>query len=173
MKKIITDRLVLRPWSLNDKYDLYNYAKNPNIGLMCGWRPHTDLNNSEEILKMVLMNDKTFAITLNDISIGSIGYMTKGESNINLDDNEVEIGYWLAEEYWNNGYMTEALNALINYLQQELHYNNLYCAYFEENNRSKRVLEKCNFRFTYIINSYHIPLLDRDTNLYVTKYGKK
>ena len=41
MTIIDTARLRLRPWRAADAPDLYELAKDPRIGLACGWAPHT------------------------------------------------------------------------------------------------------------------------------------
>ena len=41
MVTIETERLILRGWQLRDVNDLYEYAKDPNVGPMAGWEPHS------------------------------------------------------------------------------------------------------------------------------------
>ena len=51
MKTIETERLILRPWRLEDLEDLYQYAKNPEVGPNAGWKPHENLEESRKILE--------------------------------------------------------------------------------------------------------------------------
>jgi ribosomal-protein-alanine N-acetyltransferase len=54
-----------------------------------------------------------------------------------------EIGYVLSRDYWGNGIMPEAVNAVIEYLFSELDLDFLTCGYYDFNSQSKRVQEKC------------------------------
>ena len=54
-----TKRLILRPWQESDAEALYKYASNPNIGPIAGWPPHTSIENSREIIKVVLSAPET------------------------------------------------------------------------------------------------------------------
>lgn len=40
MKTLCTARLILRPWTLEDAPDMYDYARTPNVGPAAGWKPH-------------------------------------------------------------------------------------------------------------------------------------
>ena len=57
MKTIETERLILRPWRLEDLKDLYQYAKNPEVGPNAGWKPHENLEESRKILEGWLHED--------------------------------------------------------------------------------------------------------------------
>lgn len=146
---IETDRLILRPWRETDAESLYEYAKDPQIGPIAGWPPHTSVENSREIIKNVLSADLTFAVTLRneDKAIGSIGLMTGTASNLKLTEAEAEIGYWIGVPYWGNGYIPEAITTLMKYAFENLHIEKIWCGYFDGNIKSKRVQEKCGFHY--------------------------
>ena len=57
-----TERLTLRPWSLDDLADFNEYASVDGVGQMAGWLPHKDIEESREILNMFIAHKKTFAI---------------------------------------------------------------------------------------------------------------
>lgn len=59
----------------------------------------------------------------------------------------MEVGYWLGQPFWGQGYAAEALAALQNYVQSQLHHNRLHAVVFKENIASIQVLTKCGFRF--------------------------
>ena len=61
-----TQNLILRHWREDDAYELYNHAKNPNIGPIAGWPPHRSVENSLEVIQSVFDKDETYAITLDD-----------------------------------------------------------------------------------------------------------
>ncbi|MDR0509352.1 MAG: GNAT family N-acetyltransferase [Candidatus Methanoplasma sp.] len=144
-----TSRLILRPWKETDAEDLYELAKNPHIGPIAGWPVHTNVENSAYIIREILSAEHTFAVTIRnkDNAVGSIGLMVGGKSNLDIGADEAEIGYWIGEPYWGRGYIPEAVRELMRYAFDELNLLTVWCGYFDENERSKRVCEKCGFRF--------------------------
>ena len=138
-----TERLRLRPWREDDAAALYRYASDPAVGPAAGWTVHTSEAESLEILRAVLMNDATWALTRkgSDEPVGSIGVFP---TRCSAADGEPEIGYWIARPLWGNGYMPEAVRRLIS-LCFEQGAAAVWCAHFPENNKSRRVIEKCGF----------------------------
>ena len=49
-----TERLILRPWNETDAESLYEYAKNDRVGPIAGWQPHTSVENSREVIRLLL-----------------------------------------------------------------------------------------------------------------------
>lgn len=144
-----TERLILRPWTIDDAESLYEYAKNPLVGPMAGWPVHTGVENSREIIKNVLSEVETYAVCLkeNNKAIGSIGLMIGGKSNINISDDKAEIGYWIGVPFWGQGLIPEAIHKLMRYAFDKLKLKRLWGDYFDGNVKSKRVLEKCGFKY--------------------------
>jgi 8-oxo-dGTP diphosphatase len=64
-----------------------------------------------------------------------------------LDTAPVEIGYWLGQKYWGQGYASEAVPAVMRYAQDSLKCRKLDAIVFEDNHVSARVLIKCGFWF--------------------------
>ena len=121
-----TARLILRPWALTDAESVYEKARNPKIGAMCGWPPHTSVEESREIIEHVLRKPHSFAICLEDNqAIGSIGLLFQNDSNLPMSDREAEIGYWLGEDFWGKGYATEAVQSVVVYALR----NCLWCGF--------------------------------------------
>ena len=95
--------------------------------------------------------EAAFLMTLRDKTvIGACGIMFHY-------DETPELGYWLGVPYWNKGYATEALHALIDYAFTDLTHESLQAGARVTNPASRRVLEKCGFQWTgvglYRINS--------------------
>ena len=57
-----TERLILRPWREEDALPLYKYAKNPAVGPIAGWPPHTSVENSREVIRDILSAPETYAV---------------------------------------------------------------------------------------------------------------
>ena len=64
----------------------------------------------------------------------------------NTESKEIEIAFNLHPTYWGNGYMPEAIKAVVNYLF-DLGYENIKAGYSDGNKKSKRVLEKAGFEY--------------------------
>ena len=144
---LTTDRLILRPWEETDAEDLYEYAKDERIGPPTGWPAHTSVGESRGIIRTVLSEPETYAVCLKEDgrAIGSIGLMIGKQSNIGLPDTEAEIGFWIGVPFWGRGLIPEAVREISRYAFEDLHLETLWCGYFEGNDKSKRVQEKCGF----------------------------
>ena len=85
-------------------------------------------------------NDLVGGLTLDNIRYGPF--------------DSASLGYWLGEEFANNGFMTEALKSIIHYANKTLKITRLEAATLPTNNASKRVLEKCDFKYEGVGQSY-------------------
>lgn len=146
--RLETERLILRPWTMEDLEDFYAYASIDGLGQMAGWMPHKSIEESRMILNSFIGHKKTFAIELKEtgVVIGSVGIE---EPDPDPEEEKLgrELGYVLHRDFWGRGLMPEAVNAVIAYCFDELHYDFLTCAHFDWNMQSKRVIEKCGFRY--------------------------
>ena len=147
--RIETGRLLLRPWQEEDISDLYAYASIPGVGEMAGWVHHKSMEESRQILNMFLSGKKTFALQLKETGnvIGSLGIDLMDPDPVEGEGNGREIGYVLSKDCWGRGLMTEAVKAVIAYCFETLGYDYLTCGHFIQNDRSRRVIEKCGFTY--------------------------
>ena len=148
---IETERLKLRPFQQSDLDDFYEYASVEGVGEMAGWKHHENKEFSQEILDLFINEDNTFAIVLkeNNKVIGSLGVDEYGmEQALSefFDYQGREIGYVLSKDYWGKGLMPEAVKAVIDYLFNIQNLDFLTCGYYEFNNQSRKVQEKCGFK---------------------------
>ena len=95
--------------------------------------------------------DKTFAfaITLDDKVIGSIGVFRQE----NIHYRTAEMGYYIGEKYWGNGYMTEAVELACDFVFSNTDIIRIFAEPFAYNTASCRVLEKAGFVFEGILKS--------------------
>ena len=142
---IVTQRLILRPWLEEDAADLYAMAKDPRVGPAAGWLPHTSVENSREIIRSVLSVPETYAVVpkLTGRVAGSVSIMRKGSAP--MSPTEAEIGYWIGVPFWGNGLIPEAVRALLARCFTRLGVTGVWCGYFDGNEKSRRVQEKCAF----------------------------
>lgn len=170
-----TERLILRPWLASDAESLYEYAKNPAVGPIAGWPPHTSVENSREIIRDVLSATETYAVCLKEDNkaIGSIGLMIGNTSNLHLPDTQGEIGYWIGVPFWGQGLIPEAVNELLRHGFEDLKLEKIWCGYFDGNIKSKRVQEKCGFTYHHTNHNILWELMDDIRTEHITCLAKE
>ena len=156
-----TKRLLLRPWEEADAESLYEYAKDPEVGLPAGWPPHTSVENSRQLIRDVLSAPETYAVCRKDgAPIGSIGLKLKGFTDMTDREDECELGYWIGKPFWGLGLIPEAARELLRYAFEELNMRAVWCGYYEGNEKSRRVQEKLGFVYRYTTHNLDLPLLN-------------
>ncbi|WP_101772231.1 GNAT family N-acetyltransferase [Peptostreptococcus faecalis] len=166
-----TERLILRPWKETDAKDLYKYASDPRVGPIAGWPVHASEENSLEIIKNVLSNPYTLALELKEDGsvVGSVGLMIGKESNLeDLPEDEGEVGYWIGVPFWGRGLVPEATKKLIEYGFEVLQLKKLWCGYFDGNEKSKRVKDKCGFKYMYTKKDVYCEAVDETRTEHVS-----
>lgn len=142
---IETKRLLLRPFQENDAEAFFACCQNPNLGNNAGWAPHKTLNESREILHGAFIGQEgIWAVTLKDTQqlIASIGIVPDPKR----ENPQVRmLGYWLDEPYWGKGYMSEAVQAVLNYGFNELQLSLITANCYPHNKRSQQVLKRNGF----------------------------
>ena len=158
---LYTKRLLLRPWREEDAANLYEYAKDPEVGPPAGWPPHTSVENSLEIIRNVLSAPETYAVCLKDgKAIGSVGLKLKGYTDMTDRDDECELGYWIGKPYWGQGFIPEAAKELLRYAFEELNMRAVWCGYYEGNEKSRRVQQKLGFVYQYTTHDLDVSLMN-------------
>lgn len=121
MKRIETERLILRKFKLGDeKYIFNNWANDDRVTKDLSWPTHADISITKKVLDYWLSdydNDTyLWAIVLkeSDEPIGSFAVV-----NHNRDLKRAEIGYCIGYDYWGKGYTAEAFKGVIPYLFEE------------------------------------------------------
>lgn len=94
-------------------------------------------------------NTFAFAITADSKVVGSIGVFRQG----NIHRRTAELGYYVAEEYWGKGIMTEAVKQICEYVFDKSDIIRIYAEPFAYNIASCRVLEKAGFQYEGILRS--------------------
>lgn len=148
---IETERLLLRPFKDSDLKDFNAYASVEGVGEMAGWRHHETMDESQKILDLFINEDKTFAIVFkeNGKVIGSLGVEEYGMEAALTEFYPYkgrEIGFVLSRDYWGKGIIPEAVLAVIDHLFNDMDLDFLTCGYYDFNEQSRRVQEKCGFK---------------------------
>lgn len=175
---LTTDRLVLRPFRESDLQDFYEYAKVDGVGEAAGWNHHKNMEESRAVLDMFIRGKKTFALECGGKVIGSLGIEEYSEKNYPelAALRGREIGYVLSKDYWGQGLMPEAVQAVIGYLFGTEELDFIICGHFGRNSRSRRVIEKsgfCYIKTTTFETRYDTVETSREYILYHPKYRKE
>ena len=158
-----TQRLKLRTCTETDVQSVSNYAKDPAIGPIAGWPPHTSVENSREIIRDILSAPETYAVVLKETNepIGSVGIMfADGVHSADMQDGDAEIGYWIGVPYWGQGLIPEAVQRLLKRCFVELDVKRVWCGHYDGNIKSRRVMEKCGFKYHHTEEGKTSPLGD-------------
>ena len=166
-----TERLLLRPWDETDAEECYRYAKDPRVGPIAGWPPHTSMEHSRQVIRDALRAPETYAIVLKEtgLPIGSIGLH---RNDLAEGDDEMELGYWIGVPHWGCGYASEAARALLRHAFEELKLARVWCGYYEGNARSRRVQEKLGFQYQWTSENVPVPQLGETRRGYVSLLTK-
>ena len=160
-----TERLILRPFRETDLEDFYAYASVEGVGEMAGWPHHTSMETTRRVLDSFIRGRNIFAVVWKETGrvIGSLGLHESwtAEKPEYRGLRCVDVGYVLAKAFWGRGLMPEAVKRVIRYGFEECCLDALTVCHFEENDRSRRVIEKCGFRYVDD-NVWHAEQLDKD-----------
>ncbi|NVO21617.1 MAG: GNAT family N-acetyltransferase [Bacteroidetes bacterium] len=141
---IKTERLLLRPLQISDGWDVRRMAGNSKVAVNTLYMPFP---YPEEVAEEWISTHATeffekkqlilgIALKSSKELLGCIGLTMK------TDIENAELGYWIGEPYWNQGYATEAARAIIDFGFQSLGLHKIYANYFSNNAASGRVMEK-------------------------------
>ncbi|GFZ29858.1 N-acetyltransferase [Clostridium zeae] len=147
------ERLLLRRFKTSDAECMFkNWATDSEVCKFLSWNPHKDLSETKQIVESWVneySNDYyNWAIELKSTSeiIGQISLM-------NLDEKYLSCttGYNIGRLFWGKGYMTEALNVVIDYLFKEIGMNRIEARYNTINIASGIVMQKAGMKFEGIL----------------------
>lgn len=101
--------------------------------------------------RVVEGTDLIFIITgrTTGVPYGVIGLM-----DISREHSRAKVGYWIGRPYWNQGYATEAVCAVLDYGFRVLGLNRIYAFSLTRNVASGRVLDKCSIRYEGILRRH-------------------
>ena len=171
---LMTQRLILRRWNQKDAEDLYRYACDPDVGPIAGWPPHKSIDESRAVIRDVLNGREAYAICLKEDrkAIGAIELKLNGHTDLTDRDDECEMGYWLGKPFWGRGIVPEAVTEMLRRAFEDIGMQKVWVGYYEGNSKSKRVQEKCRFRFQRKSEGVDVPLMQEKRTGYVSSLTK-
>ena len=150
-----TERLILRKIKLSDYNDIFNcWTSDYNVSKYVTWNPHktkeetkkvtnywvNDYDNDYSYRWLVVLRNTNETIGMIDVVAKNLQYMT------------AEVGYCYGSKFWGNGYATEALKIVINYLHSE-GFHVVYAQHFNSNTASGKVMKKAEMEYEGLLKS--------------------
>ena len=140
---LITERLTLRPFALNDVSAVQRLAGDHQVASTTLTIPHPyEDGAAEEWIgghASQWAAHEFLALAATTAEDGLVGAISL---DLSLPHRRAELGYWIGVPFWNRGYATEASRALVEYGFAELDLNRIEAQYLIRNPASGRVLEK-------------------------------
>ena len=145
MPDLETERLRLRKLTMRDAQDIYTYSQDPQVARYVLWDTMRSLAEAKNYIRYMLRKYRlgepaSWGIEWKATGqvIGTIGWMW-----IQRDNASAEAGYSLNRHFWNQGIMTEALGALIDYGFRGMNLNRIEAQHETLNPASGAVMRKC------------------------------
>ena len=154
---LYTERLILRPLSVLDADDMFEYARTPYVGPLAGWEPHNSVSET-----IIVIRNLITPRTQHDIGVWAIVDKQTGKmiGTIELYNHsplfKAELGYSLNPKYWGLGIVPEATNEIVSYGFEFLSLKRIEVGIFVDNIQSKRVCEKTGFSFEGVSRNGYI-----------------
>lgn len=142
-----TNRVILRPLALEDAQDIFErWTSDDRVSKYVRWCTHSTVDETRGWLLMTqesLESDKVydwgFCLKEEEYLFGSGGIFYNDEEKC------FEVGYNIMHKYWNQGYTTEIVQAILEFAKNELGIKEFVAWYAKENPASGAVLKKCGF----------------------------
>lgn len=153
-----TDRLVLRPPRLDDAPLICVYLNNLRVteNLLRPPYPYRESDARTYLLAAIEGRSSGYWFPCaierkqDGLFIGNMGL------SLTPEFNRGELGYWLGEPFWNRGYATEALAALINFGFNHFDLIRVQANHFTDNPASGRVMQKAGMTYEGTLRHYFV-----------------
>ncbi|WP_294751941.1 GNAT family N-acetyltransferase [uncultured Ruminococcus sp.] len=144
MTTITTDRLILRPLTLDDAEAAFEWTGDERVAKYMIYSTHESVETTKEWLRSINTSDTVFEFGFvrrsDDKLIGSGGIRLK-------EDGLWEFGYNFRYDCWGQGYATEASKAMIELVRSRFGEVRFKAECAAENTASAHVIEKCGLHF--------------------------
>ena len=141
---IATERFVLRPLRPSDAGMIAHYTADKRVAEGTRAIPHPlPPGASEGFVARALSADRTEDVWAIDGSENKLAELLGVVSLTRMEDNQSELGFWIGAGFWNTGFATEAVDALVRANPHNA--RTLFAEAFQDNPGSARVLTNCGF----------------------------
>jgi [ribosomal protein S5]-alanine N-acetyltransferase len=155
-KTLKTERIRLRKAKLADAEAIFReYAQDPEVTKYVSWRAHRSLEETREYVSMCLLAwdvGKAFHWVIERTEDKRVIGMIIARVNA----EKWELGFVLARGYWRQGFMTEALKAIIGWALKQKEIHRVWAVCDIDNVASARVMEKVGMRREGILKRWSV-----------------
>ncbi|CQR70833.1 Putative ribosomal N-acetyltransferase YdaF [Sporomusa ovata DSM 2662] len=153
---IETDRLILRQLLTDDATILLQYWSAPEVTEYLTLEPFKKLEEAVamiELLNSLPESNQGIRWAITSRQEGKV-LGTCGFHNYNPEHCRAEMGYELGQAYWRQGFMTEALTAILHYGFEKMAVNRIEAFVNVGNIKSTGTLEKMGFKLDGLLREY-------------------
>lgn len=143
--KIKTERLLLRPLTITDANDVFEWASDERVTRYMNYTTYTDIEQVKKWLAFACQDTNTYNFGFERISDGKL--IGSGDVGLIQELGSWRLGYNLRYDCWGMGYATEAAQAMINYAAENFGATKFTSSHCEPNLASGNVLKKCGLHF--------------------------
>jgi ribosomal-protein-alanine N-acetyltransferase len=149
--EINSDRLHLRPPSLEDVPSLFELMAVSSLTEFLSWEAHTRKETTEAVVKSLIdaqKNDKAYhwCVCLNEKVIGLVSLIDVRRQIRTWTINRAELSYWIGISHQGKGYATEASKLVLDFGFKNLGLHKIIIAHANENTQSEKICVKLNFK---------------------------
>mgnify|MGYP003297900952 CR=1 FL=1 len=138
-----TPRLRLRVPLVDDAAAIFDaYTQDAQVARYTSWSPHRSLDETRTFLEQHCEAGWTAGTVFSWLITMSEGGYVAGMIDFRLTACRAEVGYVLAQRYWGHGFMTEAADAVVEWVIAQPEIHRVWATVDLENVASQRVLEK-------------------------------
>lgn len=143
-----TNRLIIRPISVDDGVDVFTYRSDRETNKFQGWIPET----IEDVLLFINKVSKKLNVQntwFQFVIVEKLSNRIIGDLGVHFYDSEnrqVEIGCTLNKEFQHKGFATESVKRVIDFLFSDLHKHRIVTSIDPDNESSIRLVERLGFR---------------------------
>ncbi|MDD1706578.1 MAG: GNAT family N-acetyltransferase [Methanoregulaceae archaeon] len=155
--ELLTRRLHLRLPRQEDAHEITRLAGDPEISantleipypynerMARDWISEVDQKRDQRSELVFIIANRTSGEI-----IGAVGLMS-----LDQEHSRGKIGYWIGRPFWNRGYATEAVCAVLDYSFRVLNLRRVYAFYLTRNKASGRVMDKCGMRYEGVLRQH-------------------
>lgn len=155
MKILETKRCILRPISLEDAPDLFDYYNQDIVVKYLPFKKHKTISDTEKFIRLFFLKNYNegkighYAIVLKEENrvIGNVGF-----NNISTSSKEGEMGICINPSYWGYNLSTELAQEMLRYGFKDLNLEKITAITFEDNKHSQKPLENLGFHYVKTFN---------------------
>lgn len=154
--ELVTKRLLLRQIEESDAQLLHQYWTDPAVIEYLTLEPFNDIKETFNMIALLnglpaFNQGIRWAITrqADNRVIGTCGF-----HNLKSEHSRAEIGYELGQPFWKQGFMAEALAAVIPYGFEYLNLNRIEAFVNLGNNNSTNILKRMGFSLDGLLREY-------------------